>query len=151
MESSYLVVFSVVAGSLFLLVTIVSLIYWARVAALEDEIGKLTFDVQEKAQPKQIEKALQVAESSADRIDNALLQLQKFREGVHGEMQRFYAIMRRNEKALGSTYGKQEEDSTDEPPDEIDPKQLKSAKDPDPRQVSKADLRAIAREKGIQI
>ena len=150
METAYFVGFSVVAGAFFLLFSVVSLVYWVQLRRLEQTQNERYLEFAEKAEPEQLERAVQTAESSAARIDNALVTLGKFREGVHSEMQRFYGIMRRNEKTLERD--RVEQTPEDEVPQEIDPADLKPATpDAQGKQLTKAELRAIAREKGIKI
>lgn len=149
MESSYLVVFSVVASCLLLLSILITLILLARIAGVDDRQDVLEANMAERAIPKQLEKALATSESSRDRIDTALLELGKFREGVHGEMQRFYAIMRRNEKAAGFVQGQQSA-QVDEPqhPDVIPSGSIdQSPAEGEP--ISKVELRKQARAAGL--
>jgi len=148
MESSYLVVFSVVAGVLLLFVVLVAVYLGNRVVALHQRQEELLTMLTTQALPKQLEKAMVTAEGSRDRIDSALLELGKFREGVHSEMQRFYAIMRRNEKAVGSRHDPPP-DADSGLPDEISVSDLKGNSDKEPALVSKADLRRQAREAGL--
>lgn len=149
MESSSIVVFSCVAGGLFLLFSVLALIFWARVAALEDAQDQHFEALQAKAEPRALEQALATAESAAQRVDNAVIQLQKFREGVHSEMQRFYAIMRRNEKTFGKTIDVEKEEG-ESYPEEIPVSAVgKTVETEEP--ISKADLRRKAREAGMRI
>lgn len=152
MESSYLVVFSCVAGALLLISVLTTLICWARISALDDGETELVKLISEKAQPKQLEQALATAESSRSRIDTALLELGKFKEQVHSEMQRFYAIMRRNEKAAGFVEGQQTgSPAAAETPDEISPSDLKPPEGEldDRGRETKGELRKRAREAGL--
>ncbi len=152
MESSYLVVFSCVGGALLLVSVLSTLILWARISALDDGETELVKLINEKAAPKQIEQALATADSARSRIDTALLELGKFRDQVHSEMQRFYAIMRRNEKAAGFVEGQQALGSTKPPeaetPDEISASDLKPAPETEGRE-SKVELRRRARQAGL--
>lgn len=149
MESSYLVVFSVVASCLLLLSVLITLILLARIHSVDDRQDLLEVNMAERAVPKQLEKALATAESSRDRIDNAVLELGKFKDGVHGEMQRFYAIMRRNEKAAGFVQGQQAgQPDVQEHPDEIPAASLGPTAD-ETEPISKADLRKQARAAGL--
>ncbi len=149
MESSYLVVFSVVACCLLLLSVLSTLICWARIHSVDDRQDLLEVNMAERAVPKQLEKALATAESSRDRIDNAVLELGKFKDGVHGEMQRFYAIMRRNEKAAGFVQGQQAgQPEVQEHPDVIPAASLEPVAD-ETEPISKAELRKQARAAGL--
>jgi len=150
MESSYLVVFSVVGGALLLLSVLIALIGWSRVSALHARQEELLSLLNTQVIPKQLEKAVVVAEGSRDRVDTALLELAKFREGVKSEMQRFYSIMRRNEKAAAVVElpGSAPEENI---PDEISASALPGSQvDQDTKeQISKADLRKQARDAGL--
>jgi hypothetical protein len=132
---------TVVVVLLFALALCVAILF-ARVAGAEEL-------ALEKSEPKALELALAKAEGTAARVDNALLELGKFREGIHGEMQRFYAIMRRNEKAIREQET-QETPDKDEPPDEISVADLKRPVTPE-GQMTRAELRQLARERGSRI
>jgi len=149
MESSYLVVFSVVAGALLLLSVLTTLIYWARLSAVVERQDELARVLHDKAPQKQIEKAVVVSEGTRDRLDTALLELEKYRQGIHGEMQRFYGIMRRNEKSAAIVSAQDGGgESAPELPDEISAEDLKpSAEEEAP--ISKAQLRKQARDAGL--
>lgn len=136
MTTPELVTFSSVLGALAFFGALFYAILWARVVSLED-----------RAEPKQLEEAKTKAEAVEARLDSALLQLSKFREGVHGEMQRFYSIMRRNEKALERP--EPEREDGEDHPDEITLDQLKKPIEGDVQ--SRADLRRLARERGHRI
>ncbi len=151
MESNYLVVFSSVAGSLVLAVLIGWIVLSNRLNRLNDFAIRLNNEVATKAQPKQIESAVATAEGSRARIDTAILELGKFKEGVHSEMQRFYAIMRRSERAAGFVKGAQPEA---QPPESEFPDVIpgSAVKKPDEDEVeSKASLRERARAAGLKI
>ncbi len=150
MDTSYLVGFSIVAGAIVLLSILSSLFCWVRLNRLWDFSVRLNNELAEKTPPKQIEKALATAEGARARIDTALLELGKFREGVHGEMQRFYAIMKRNEKAAGFVPGQLPPQGKEaEIPDEISASDLKPVTPAQEDKISKADLRKRAREAGL--
>jgi len=149
MDSSYLVVFSVVGSVLLLFSVLIAVVGFSRLSALHARQKELLSILNTQAMPKQLEKAVVVAEGSRDRVDTALMELGKFREGVHSEMQRFYAIMRRNEKAAAVVElprGAPNGDS--EMPDEIPVSSLKDAEQEEP-QITKAELRKQARAAGL--
>ena len=150
MGTTYLVVFSIVAGALLLLLVLSTLILANRISNLEDRQLELHAKSIEQAPQKQIEKAIITAEGSRDRIDTALLELSKYREGIKGEMQRFYAIMRRNEKsaAVIDSQGAPAQDGGSNVPDEVDASSFKGEEKPE-EQISKADLRKAARNAGL--
>jgi len=149
-ESSAIVVFSCVAGGVFLASLLMSGVLWARLSNVDERQDYLARELTKESTPKQLEKALAVAEGSRDRIDNALLEMSKFKDQIHAEMQRSYAIMRRAEKA--SSFGQQSTSTSTEtdsaPPDEVSADILKSTTEP-PERESKADLRARARAAGL--
>ncbi len=150
MESTAIVVFSCVAAAVFLAAVLMSGVLWARLSAVDDRQEALARDLVKESSPKQLEKALALAEGSRDRIDNALLEMSKFKDQIHAEMQRSYAIMRRAEKA--SAFGQQSTSTSTEtqlaPPDEVSVDSLKSTTEI-PERESKADLRARARAAGM--
>ncbi len=151
MDSTYLVVFSSVAGSLALTILILAVVLFNRQNELRHYVVRLSNEVLEKAPPKQLEAADQTAEGSRARIDTALLELGKFKEGVHSEMQRFYAIMRRSERAAGFVKGQQPEPA---PPESEFPDVIpgSAVKKPDEDEVeSKASLRERARAAGLKV
>ncbi len=148
MESSYLVVFSVVAGALLVLTILTTLIGYSRLSAMKERQDDLSVQLTTQALPKQLEKAVITSESSRDRVDNALLELQKYREEVHREMQRFYGIMRRNEKTALVGRVEAPDDGASEIPDEIAASSLKKESEEE-EPISKAELRRQAREAGL--
>ncbi len=150
METEYFVGFCVVSSLLFVFQSLVAFFAWTRFRSLEAVWVRLNAVVAEKAVPKQLEKAIVVAEASRDRIDTALLEMGKFKEGVHAEIQRFYAIMRRNEKALNDVQLTRHEDGKpqQEFPDEM-PATSAATREEDETQISKAELRKRARAAGL--
>lgn len=150
MESTAIVVFSCVAGGILLAALLMSGVLWARLSAVDDRQEALAREVVKESSPKQLEKALALAEGSRDRIDNALLEMSKFKDQIHAEMQRAYAIMRRAEKA--SAFGQQSTSASSEtesaPPDEVSVDVLKSTTE-NPERESKSELRARARAAGL--
>lgn len=150
MESTSIVVFSCVAGGVLLASLLMSGVLWARLSAVDDRQEALAREVVKETTPKQLEKALATAEGSRDRIDNALLEMSKFKDQIHAEMQRSYAIMRRTEKSAlfekATTSSSTETEST--PPDEVSVDSLKKS-EAIPERESKADLRARARAAGL--
>lgn len=149
MESSYVVVFSCVAGALLLVSILSTLILWARVSAVEDRQAEFLVEMLEKAPPKQLESAVAGAANAQSMVQTALLELGKYKEQIHGEMQRFYAIMRRNEKASGFVQGEQPSTTpAAETPESISAASLNPQVDED-APVSKAELRKQARAAGL--
>ncbi len=151
MESSYLIVFSSVAGCLVLAILITNVILFNRQNRLNDFTIRLNNEVATKSQPKQLESAVVTAEGSRARVDTALLELGKFKDQIHSEMQRSYAIMRRNEKAAGFVAGQQ---STAQPPESEFPDVIpgSAVKKPDEDEPeTKASLRERARAAGLKV
>lgn len=150
METTYLVVFAIVAGSLLVLSILSTLFCLVRLNELAERVLVLRKEQHEQAPQKQIEKAVITAEGARDRIDTALLELSKYREGIKGEMQRFYAIMRRNEKAASvvDSQGPPTQDQGSSVPDEVDASSFKGEEKAE-EQISKADLRKAARAAGL--
>ncbi len=150
MESTIIVVFSCVAGAVLLASLLMSGVLWARLSHVDERQEALAKEVIKETAPKLIAQAVSTAESSRDRIDNALLELVKFKDQIHGEMQRFYAIMRRSEKASGfekqATIAAAETDST--PPDEVSAASFASTAEPEERE-SRESLRKRARAAGL--
>jgi len=150
MESTAIVVFSCVAGGILLVALLMSGVLWARLSAVDDRQEALAREVVKESTPKQLEKGIAIAEGSRDRIDNALLEMSKFKDQIHAEMQRTYATMRRAEKA--SAFGQSTSTSSTEtetaPPDEVSVDSLKPTTET-PERESKADLRARARAAGL--
>ena len=139
METSYLIAFSTIAAVFAIVFLVFAAVVWIRLNALE-----------ETAPPREVQRALQVSEGTASRMDSAVNDLEKFKDSIHATIQRFYGIMRRNEKSLDRLESAPTQ-SPSEVPDEIDPADLKQP-DAEPEAVqSKAELRALARKRGVQI
>lgn len=152
MESPAIIVFSCVAGGVLLVSLLISGTLWARLSAVDDRQEALAREVLKEATPKQLERALATAEGADARMNNAVLELGKFKEGVHAEMQRFYAIMRRNEKAAGFVQQPTTTSAEDSapPPDEVSVDSLDKKKPVGSgRDLSKAELRQKARDAGL--
>ncbi len=150
MDSTYVVVFSCVAGGVLLVSILSSGVLWARLSAVDERQEALAREVLKQVPPKQLEKALATSEACRDRIDNALLELSKFKDQVHGEIQRGYATMRRHEKTSGFEKSSPSTDDEPAPPDEISVDALKKPNEgATPPDESKADLRKRARAAGL--
>lgn len=149
MESSYVVVFSCVAGGLLLVSILSTLIGWARLKGVEERLEAVAREMLTKSEPKQLELAQASASSAQSMVQTALLELGKYKEQVHGEMQRFYAIMRRNEKASGFVPGQQAAPAAVEVPDEISAASLQPVDEDGGEPISKATLRKKARDAGL--
>ncbi len=148
METTYLVVFSIVAGAFLLLATVITLFGASTLKGLRGDLDDLAVQMNTQIPPKQLEQALVTAEGCRGRIDTALIELQKYKEGVHGEMQRFYGIMRRNEKAALGAVAQAPGDAGSEIPDEIAVTSLRKDEQ-ESEKLSKQELRRMAREAGL--
>ncbi len=149
MESSYVVVFSCVIGGVLLISILSTLIVWARVRGVDDRLDATVHEMLSKSSPKQIESANAAAQSAQAIVQTSVQEIAKFKDQIHGEMQRFYAIMSRNEKAVK----KQESaampsEPESGPPDEVDAGSF-NPEPPPGHQISKSDLRALARKAGL--
>ncbi len=130
---------------LFLFSVVVGVVLSNRIDRVHDLCNRLLNDLSEKSPPKQLEKALATADGTRDRVDTALLEMAKFRDGVTGEVQRMYAIMRRREKKVLEEAVAEAESQI---PDEVDVSALKPGV-PEGEEISKAELRRQAREAGL--
>ncbi len=149
MESNYIIVFSCVIGGVLVVSILSTLIVWARVRGVEDRFDAALQEMLSSATPKQLESANAAAHSAQAIVQTTVQEIAKFKDQIHGEMQRFYAIMSRNEKAV-----KKQESATmpleaaNEPPDEVDAASF-NPESPPGHEISKADLRAMARKAGL--
>ncbi len=149
METTEIVVFSCVIGAV-LLVSVLSTLFVLN--GLMGVSGRLDATVEEmlkKSQPKQLESANAAAQSAQAIVQTTVQEISKFKDQIHGEMQRFYAIMSRNEKAVKKQESNlQPSAEASEVPEEVDA----SAFNPEPppgHEISKSDLRALARKAGL--
>lgn len=148
MESTIIVTFSCVAGALLLLSVLTSLVLWARIRGAEDAL----IDLAQRAPDKKVDAAVSRSELTEARVSNAVVELEKFKSGIHGEVQRLYGIMRRAEHAAGFVKGAQDgKPEEPETPDEIDPSQLTGNETPTkkPTTLSRTELRERARKAGV--
>ncbi len=149
MENTTIIVFSCVIGAVLLISILSTLILWAQLSALRDREDEFRVNLSAQSTPKQLESANAAATSAQAIVQTTVQEIAKFKDQIHGEMQRFYAIMSRNEKAVK----KQEQtmmpsEAANGPPDEVDAASF----NPDPpagHEISKADLRAMARKAGL--
>lgn len=151
MENTTIVVFSCVIGAVLLVSVLSTLILWARITAVEERQAEFLVEMMNKSTPKQLESANAAANAAQAMVQTTVQEISKFKDQVHGEMQRFYAIMSRNEKAVK----KQETNSTTlEPessvPDEVDAGSF-NPEPPPGHEISKQDLRALARKAGLKV
>lgn len=141
-----IIVFSCVAAFLLVSLVLTTLVLVARIRALEDMI----LEVAQSTPPAKIEETAAKMAGVESKVDTQLVELGKFRQAIHGEVQRLYAIMRRKEKAAGFVQGAQEGEE-EVIPDEIDPKDLgekEAPKEPGKTNFTRAELRAKMRKSG---
>ncbi len=149
MESTEIVVFSCVIGGVLLVSVLSTLIVWARVRGVDDRLDSTVHEMLSKSEPKQLERANAAAVSAQAIVQTSVQELSKFKDQIHAEMQRFYAIMSRNEKAVK----KQESqalpsDDASTVPEEVDASSF-SPEPPPGHEISRAELRELARKAGL--
>ncbi len=149
MESTEIVVFSCVIGGALLLSVLSTLVVWARVRGVDERLDATVQELLAKATPKQLESANAAAHSAQSMVQTALQDLSKFKDQIHSEMQRSYAIMARNERAVKKQESQvapiAEDAST---PDEVDAASFNPAPPPG-HELSRAELRGLARKAGL--
>ncbi len=149
MESSYVVVFSCVIGGVLLVSVLSTLIVWARVRGVDDRLDATVQELLTKSSPKQLESANAAAQSAQAIVQTSVQEIAKFKDQIHAEMQRFYAIMSRNEKAVKKQDAHQmPQEADDSTPDEVDASSF-SPEPPPGHELSKVELRAMARKAGL--
>lgn len=149
MTPTEIVVFSCVIGAVLGLSTLITLNLQSRLNYLRDKIDNELVNMAAQATPKQLESANAAAQSAQAIVQTSVQEIAKFKDQIHSEMQRFYAIMSRNEKAVKKQEANLPPSSdASEVPEEIDA----SAFNPEPppgHEISKSDLRALARKAGL--
>ncbi len=149
MENTTIVVFSCVIGGVLLLSVLSTLFLLSRLNGVDTRLEATVHEMLKQSPPKQLESANAAAQSAQSMVQTTLQEIAKFKDQIHGEMQRFYAIMSRNEKAV-----KKQESATmpsedaNTPPDEVDASSF-NPEPPPGHEISKADLRALARKAGL--
>ncbi len=149
MENHFVVVFSCVIGGVLLISVLSSLLLRSRLNGVEHRLDATVHEMLHKSQPKQLESANAAAQSAQAIVQTTVQEISKFKDQIHGEMQRFYAIMSRNEKAV-----KKQESATmplepeSGPPDEVDAGSF-NPEPPPGHEISKSELRALARKAGL--
>ncbi len=149
METTEIVVFSCVIGAVLLVSVLSTLICARAISNVDTRLDATVEQMLKQSQPKQLEAANAAAQSAQAIVQTTVQEISKFKDQIHGEMQRFYAIMSRNEKAVK----KQEANlspsaEASDVPEEVDA----SAFNPEPppgHEISKAELRALARKAGL--
>ncbi len=149
MESSEIVVFSCVIGACVLLSVPITLILDARIRGVDERLDATVQELLTKSSPKQLESANAAAHAAQSMVQTTVQEISKFKDQIHGEMQRFYAIMSRNEKAVkqqATTHNPSVEEQG--PPDEVSASSF-SPEPPPGHEISKAELRELARKAGL--
>jgi len=149
MEPIEIVVFSCVIGAVLVVSVLSTLIVSRAIASVDTRLDATVREMLTKSQPKQLESANAAAQSAQAIVQTTVQEISKFKDQIHGEMQRFYAIMSRNEKAV-----KKQEATTmpsedaSPPPDEVDASSF-NPEPPPGHEISKQELRALARKAGL--
>lgn len=151
MESSLLPLFLSVIGGFLLLSILITLFLWSRLNGVGRRLDATVEQLLARSTPKQLEQANAAAQSAQQIVQTTNQEIAKFKDQIHGEMQRFYAIMSRNEKAVK----KLEPTTSGSPPsaaaipDEIAAADFQPPDPPPGHEISKAELRAMARKAGL--
>ena len=148
MENYEIVVFSCVIGAVLLLSVLSTLIVWSRVKDVDQRLEATVHEMLAKSSPKQLETANAAAHGAQAMVQTSLQEIAKFKDQIHAEMQRFYAIMSRNEKAVKSKEATTMREDAPGPPDEVDASSF-NPEPPPGHEISKSDLRALARKAGL--
>ncbi len=148
MGNTAIVVLSCVIGAVLLISVLSTLIVARAIASVDGRLDATVSEMLTKSQPKQLESANAAAHSAQAMIQTSVQEIAKFKDQIHAEMQRFYAIMSRNEKAVKKQETTNAVEEAPDPPDEVDASSF--SPDPPPgHEISKADLRALARKAGL--
>ncbi len=149
MENVTIIVFSCVIGAVLVISVLSSLFLLVRLKGVDDRLEATVHEMLTKSTPKQLESANAASQSAQAIVQTTVQEIAKFKDQIHGEMQRFYAIMSRNEKAV-----KKQElaitpvEEAAGPPDEVDASSF-SPQPPEGHEISKAQLREMARKAGL--
>ncbi len=149
MTPTEIVVFSCVIGAVLLVSVVSTLIVSRAIGSVDFRLDATVKEMLSKAQPKQLESANAAAQSAQAIVQTTVQEISKFKDQIHGEMQRFYAIMSRNEKAVKKqeSHTVPSEDASP-PPDEVDASSF-NPEPPPGHEISKQELRAMARKAGL--
>ncbi len=148
MENQIIVVFSCVIGGVLLVSVLSTLFLYSRSKGVEIRLDATVREMLTKSTPKQLENANAAAQGAQAIVQTTCQEIAKFKDQIHGEMQRFYAIMSRNEKAVKKQEATHVPSEAAGPPDEVSA----SSFEPEPppgHEISKAELRALARKAGL--
>ena len=149
METTEIVVFSCVIAAVLGVSVLISLNLQARLNYVRDRLESELATLAATATPKQLENANAAAHSAQAIVQTTVQEIAKFKDQIHGEMQRFYAIMSRNEKAVKKQEANHQPSAeASDVPEEVDASAF-SPEPPPGHEISKADLRALARKAGL--
>ncbi len=149
MTGTEIVVFSCVIGAVLVLSILISLNLQSRLNYVRDKLDEGLVNMAAQATPKQLENANAAAQSAQAIVQTTCQEIAKFKDQIHGEMQRFYAIMSRNERAIKKQETLQPLAAASEVPEEVDAAAFSPPEPPPGHEISKADLRALARKAGL--
>jgi len=142
------VVTTSVAGVSLVFLTVLWWFAWRWKTYAMDLIVRLNNRLEEKATPARLAECETLVKAFATRIDTAAVENEAFRAAVHKSMQRFDAIMRRNEQALirrAEKVGEPRDES--EYPEEITLGEHEPPQRPTGR-LTRPQLRELARKAG---
>ncbi len=153
MENTTIIVLFSIIGALSGVSFLITLFVGIALKGLDRRQVATAEQVLVKSTPKQLEAANAAALSAQAIVQTTCQEIAKFKDQIHGEMQRFYAIMSRNEKAAKKIDQSPQPSGspTDaDPPDEISASVFEAKPDAPPgHDISKAELRAMARKAGL--
>ncbi len=149
MENVEIIVFSCVIGAVLLISVLSTLIVSKAIASVDARLDATVHEMLTKSTPKQLEAANAASQSAQAIVQTTCQEISKFKDQIHGEMQRFYAIMSRNEKAVKKQETNHNPSAEDAgPPDEVDASSF-NPEPPPGHEISKKDLRELARKAGL--
>lgn len=89
---------------------LITLAFWARLRATEDDVS----DLETKAPSKRLTEVESTCEALIQRVDSAMVDISSFKGKVKNEMQRFDQIMRRKEAAVKKLEAASEDQEEDD-------------------------------------
>jgi len=153
MSDTVVVINMVVSALALVSLSVITAAIWSKLKRTEAETHGLVqqcLDHQAQLEAKVPESRLQAMESTIDafrtRIDSSVIENETYREQVHKSMQRFNAIMRRNERALPARSGSTDPED-DGIPDEIPLGDVRPSDHHRAPRPSRAELRAELKRK----
>jgi len=153
MTDTVVVIYMVVSALAFVSLALLHALVWRRLKATEDRTERHKRFMNQHVDAVELkvpESRLQSMESTIDafrtRIDASVIENETYREQVHKSMQRFNAIMRRNERALPVKSGSTDPED-DGIPDEIPLGDVRPSDHHRAPRPSRAELRAELKRK----